>query len=186
MLSAANIALISDRIARSTASGRKTMSTDGEPFKTGLARGMAGKTTAQSVVDVDHFFDTAADRAARQRGFEAGAAARATAEAIGALPESHGGSGGSSYSGSSHSGQGGSSNWPLVGMAIYALMVIGAFFLLKVVKTWSLVWWLCVLVIATGIPIYIALFYVGLWVIAGLVVLWLLLYAIQHFANNLY
>ena len=47
------------------------MSTDGEPFKTGLARGMEGKSTAQSVVDVDHFFDTPADRARKQKEREA-------------------------------------------------------------------------------------------------------------------
>ena len=78
------------------------MSDNSREFKQGLERGAAGKQDAQGLADIDRLFDTSADRAARERGFEAGSAARATAEAISRRTNSA-----SSYTGGS------SSNAPL-------------------------------------------------------------------------
>lgn len=51
-------------------------------FREGVQRGLAGKSDSQPLLDANRIFDSNSDRAARERGFEAGVAARATAAAM--------------------------------------------------------------------------------------------------------
>lgn len=69
---------------------------------------------------------------------------------------------------------------------IYLGLLAGAIFLIKVVATWSLVWWLCVLVIISGIPVFIFIFLGSLVLIAALTVLAIIISLFEYFAGNLY
>lgn len=54
------------------------MFSDDEKFKDGVERGISGKSHAQGFLDIP--FDSDSDKATRQRGYKAGAAAKATAD----------------------------------------------------------------------------------------------------------
>lgn len=58
------------------------MSSENDAYKNALQRGLKGKSDAQALLDVERLLDTDKDRAARQRGFEAGAAVRAASERL--------------------------------------------------------------------------------------------------------
>ena len=66
----------------------------------------------------------------------------------------------------------------------YLAAVWGAWTLAGKVATFSLVWWLCALVIVAGLPVYIALAYVWFYLAVAFVVLsvlfWIVKYLIGH------
>ncbi len=163
------------------------MSDEKYEFDKGLERGKEGRSELYGWFESDVFVSKAG-RKARERGYEAGAAARQTAESIAERGHKKHGSGNSrTYKSSSSGGHGSFSSTAFFVCAIaYLFVVAGAIFLIGKVATWSLVWWLCVLAILAGIPIYIALAYAAFWVMIGLMGLLLLVTLVQHFANNIY
>jgi hypothetical protein len=159
-------------------------SSEGREYEKGEYRAKHG------IGNPDVFFESNSDRAARQRGYEATKAAMAAADAIG-----RGRSAGesrerspvtSTRSSSSSSGGSDSATGLVIGAAVYLGLVAGAFVLIQKVATWSLVWWLCALMIVAGIPVYIALAYAAFWLMVALFGLLVVVLLIDHFSKNLY
>lgn len=164
------------------------MSREEREFKSGFERGSAGSAEKYGLFESD-IGDSSAEKAARRRGFEAGQQARGTAKAIAErLRESgRGDRSESTYSSSSSSSSGTDFGIKLVlGGLAYLVVVAGAFVVIQKVATWSFVWWLCVLAIVAGIPLFIGLLHVLFYItIAGLVVS-IIVAIIDHFVRNPY
>jgi hypothetical protein len=74
--------------------------------------------------------------------------------------------------------------WLVFAGAAYLVVVAGAFFLIQKVATWSFVWWLCVLAIAAGIPLYVAAAYAAFWLMVAGFALMALIGIVSHFIKN--
>lgn len=162
------------------------MSDEESQFKDGQDRGLAGKASS-TPLDIFTMFDSLKSKAARKRGFESGVANKALADSLRANRSDASSTSGTSWISGRTFGAGELSGAAqLVLGLIYLGLLAGSFFLIQVVATWSLVWWLCVLVIISGVPVFIFIFLGSLVVIVALTVLALVVALFEHFAGNLY
>jgi len=74
----------------------------------------------------------------------------------------------------------------VLGAIAYIGVVWGAWVLMDHVTQFSFVWWLCVLALLAGIPLYIAAAYVAFWLAVAAFVLAIVILLIQYFLQNPY
>lgn len=74
----------------------------------------------------------------------------------------------------------------VLGAIAYIGVVWGAWVLMDHVTQFSFVWWLCVLAILAGIPLYIAAAYVAFWLLVAAIVISIVIWLVQYFVQNPY
>lgn len=68
----------------------------------------------------------------------------------------------------------------------YAGVVWGAWELMDHVARFSFVWWLCILALLAGIPLYMAVAYVAFWLAVAAIAIAIIVSLIQYFFQNPY
>ena len=69
-------------------------------------------------------------------------------------------------------------------VAAYIGVVWGALVLIDQVTLFSFVWWLCVLAIIAGIPLFIGAAYIAFWLAVAAIVIGIVAWLIQYFLQN--
>ena len=167
------------------------MSDEEYEFKKGLERGKAGRSSAYGLLDTD-LGDSSAAKNARRRGWEAGSSMHAATEVLHDRLEVRSTNYPDEDEDDDRHEKSGNSNesFPWALAIAYCVIAAGAYFLMGKVATWSLVWWICLLVLLAGIPLWwtlaVVLFVGWLYLMGIFIALAILVGLVQYFSSNFY